>query len=180
MTGTMCLIKVGRSSLRLDLILLSQHSRFFSLRALVAAKHLPQRMKLNETDVREAFVHGTGPGGQKINKTACAVQLKHLPTGIVTRCQETRSRSQNRRFAWRLLAEKVEAREKGPESRTAIKAEIKTKKKASASKKARRKYRALGQDDEGHDVEVEAVEDSKGGNTAVEVKDESVGEQRVG
>ena len=60
---------------------------------------------------------------------------------MTIKSQATRSRSQNRKIARHLLAEKIEAAEKGPESRTALKADIKSKKKASKSKKARRKYK---------------------------------------
>lgn len=79
--------------------------------------------------------------------------MKHIPTGTVIKSQATRSRSQNRKIARRLLAEKIEAAEKGPESRAALKAEIKRAKKASKSKKARRKHRAsqyVMEDDEGN------------------------------
>ncbi|KAL9601858.1 MAG: hypothetical protein Q9219_002210 [cf. Caloplaca sp. 3 TL-2023] len=116
------------------------------------AAQLPPRLAIPEEDIEEAFLKGSGPGGQKINKTSSAVQLKHLPTGIVVKSQATRSRSQNRSIARRLLAEKLEDVEKGSESRTALKTEIKRKKKASRMKKARRKYRDLveenGQDGE--------------------------------
>ena len=57
--------------------------------------------------------------------------------------QATRSRSQNRKVARTILSEKLEEMEKGDQSRTAIKADIKRKKKASAHKKSKRKYRAL-------------------------------------
>ena len=33
-------------------------------------------------DVEERFVRGTGPGGQKINKTASTIWLRHRPTGV--------------------------------------------------------------------------------------------------
>jgi len=71
------------------------------------------------------------------------VQLKHLPSGLVVKSQATRSRSQNRKIARRLLAEKLEVAEKGPESWMAMRAEGKRKRKASMRKKANRKYRAL-------------------------------------
>lgn len=64
----------------------------------------------------------------------------------MVKSQATRSRSQNRKIARRILAEKLEEREKGPESRVAIKADLKQKRKASASKKARRKYRRLDEE----------------------------------
>lgn len=57
--------------------------------------------------------------------------------------QATRSRTQNRKIARTILAEKLEELEKGSESRVAVKAEVKRKRKASSSKKSRRKYRRL-------------------------------------
>lgn len=93
------------------------------------------------------------------NKTSSAVQLKHLPTGIVVKCQGTRSRAQNRKIARRLLADKLEFLEKGPESRIAIKEGRKSKRKASRYKKAMRKYKRLGEEenDEDEDGGVEGV-----------------------
>ena len=111
--------------------------------AALAAPKIPPRLVIKEEDIEEAFLKGSGPGGQKINKTSSAVQLKHLPTGTVVKSQATRSRSQNRSIARRLLADKLEEAEKGAKSRVAIKVEIKRRKKASSSKKARRKYREL-------------------------------------
>jgi protein subunit release factor B len=61
-------------------------------------------------DVAEKFVHGTGPGGQKINKTASTVWLRHRPTGAEVRCQAERSQAVNRVRAWRELADKLERR----------------------------------------------------------------------
>ena len=97
--------------------------------------------------------------------------MKHLPSGIVLKSQATRSRSQNRKIARRLLAEKVEAAEKGPESRMALKVEIKRKKKASKTKKARRKYKALENAKEDEEVE---DEDNRGKAVEEEVKEERV------
>ncbi|EGP90127.1 unnamed protein product [Zymoseptoria tritici ST99CH_1A5] len=117
--------------------------RSFSSRHALFEKPLPPRVVIVESDITEAFLKGSGPGGQKINKTSSAVQLKHLPTGIVVKCQETRSRAQNRKLARRILGDRLEEMEKGPQSRTALKAERDRKKKASASKKSKRKYREL-------------------------------------
>ncbi|KAJ9641833.1 hypothetical protein H2199_005046 [Coniosporium tulheliwenetii] len=117
------------------------------LRTLTTTPHSPNalspRLTILESDILESFLKGSGPGGQKINKTASAVQLKHLPTGIVVKCQHTRSRSQNRKMARRLLAERVEEMELGEESRGAMKRREMGRKKRAAGKKKRRKYRAL-------------------------------------
>lgn len=117
--------------------------RSISASAIVLEKPLPPRRVVSEDEITESFLKGTGPGGQKINKTSSAVQLKHLPTGIVVKCQGTRSREQNRKDARRLLGEKLEDIEKGDQSRTAIKAERARTKKTSADKKSKRKYRKL-------------------------------------
>lgn len=61
-------------------------------------------------DVEEKFVRGTGPGGQKINKTSSTVWLRHRPTGVEVRCQAERSQALNRARAWGELADKLERR----------------------------------------------------------------------
>jgi len=63
-------------------------------------------------DVEERFVRGTGPGGQKINKTSSCVWLRHGPTGIETRCQRERSQVVNRALAWAELCAKLEERKR--------------------------------------------------------------------
>jgi protein subunit release factor B len=60
--------------------------------------------------VEEQFVKGGGKGGQKINKTANAVQLKYPPLGLVVRCQRERKRSVNRFLALRELVDRIELR----------------------------------------------------------------------
>jgi protein subunit release factor B len=66
------------------------------------------RLNIREEDLLEKFVLGSGPGGQKVNKTASAVYLKHLPTGIEVKCSKERSQDLNRFFARRELCERVE------------------------------------------------------------------------
>lgn len=61
-------------------------------------------------EVEERFVRGTGPGGQKINKTSSTVWLRHRPTGIEVRCQAGRSQAANRQLAWELLCARLEER----------------------------------------------------------------------
>ncbi len=62
------------------------------------------------SEVEEKFVRGTGPGGQKINKTSSTVWLRHGPTGIEVRCQRERSQTANRELAWVELVTKLGAR----------------------------------------------------------------------
>ena len=41
--------------------------------------------ELDESELEEDFVRGSGPGGQSVNKTTNCVVLKHKPTGIVVK-----------------------------------------------------------------------------------------------
>ena len=65
---------------------------------------------LHASDVEERFVRGSGPGGQKINKTSSTVWLRHVPTGVEARCQAERSQFENRVRAWNELCGKLEER----------------------------------------------------------------------
>ncbi len=60
-----------------------------------------------EEDIEESFILGSGPGGQKVNKTASTVRLYHAPSGITIKCGLNRSREMNRWLARRELAEKI-------------------------------------------------------------------------
>lgn len=71
---------------------------------------------LNENDLAEQFVRGSGPGGQAVNKTNNCVMLRHIPTNIVIRCHMHRSAGANRKEARRLLIEKLDERENGSNS----------------------------------------------------------------
>ena len=65
------------------------------------------RVELREADIDERFIRGSGAGGQKINKTSSCVQLRHLPTGKIVKCQRTRSRETNRWLAREELAQQL-------------------------------------------------------------------------
>lgn len=58
-----------------------------------------KKLGIREEDLTESFIRGTGPGGQKINKTASTVVLRHEPSGHEVRCQRERSQSANRYWA---------------------------------------------------------------------------------
>lgn len=69
--------------------------------------NLIKSLGVNLNDIEEKFICGGGKGGQKINKSTNAVQLKHLPTGISVKYQKHRQRSMNRILALRELLEKL-------------------------------------------------------------------------
>ena len=69
-------------------------------------------LQIREEDIEERFVRSSGRGGQHLNKTSSAAQVRHLPTGIEARCGRERSQSLNRFLARRELLEKI-ARSRG-------------------------------------------------------------------
>ena len=63
---------------------------------------------IREEDLQEEFIRGSGPGGQKVNKTSSTVVLRHKPTGIEVRCQKERSQIMNRHWARMELCDRIE------------------------------------------------------------------------
>lgn len=66
------------------------------------------KVQINPKDLNWKFSRGTGPGGQHKNKTDTAVQLTHLPTKIVVRC-DGRSQDGNKNTALEILKAKIKA-----------------------------------------------------------------------
>lgn len=68
-----------------------------------------EKLGIREADFDERFIGGSGPGGQKINKTSSCVSLLHRPSGIEIQCQDSRSQSTNRYLARVRLCDRLEA-----------------------------------------------------------------------
>lgn len=96
-------------------------------------------LRLVPDQFQEAFIRGSGAGGQKINKTASCVWLRHLPSGVEVKVQKHREQSKNRVSAYKLLIDKIEELKKGKASERSKKLFKLRKQKQRRSKRAKEK-----------------------------------------
>ncbi|XP_048745182.2 mitochondrial translation release factor in rescue-like isoform X2 [Ostrea edulis] len=99
--------------------------------------------EIEEADLEEDIVKGSGPGGQAVNKTSNCVILKHRPTGIVVKCHATRSLTKNQELARELLQEKLDDLLNGDHSYSSQVIREKRDKKLKAKQKSKKKYQLL-------------------------------------
>lgn len=92
---------------------------------------------IEESDLQETFVRGSGPGGQKVNKSSIAVQLKHSPSGLEVKVQRERSRDANRFLARRALCDLYCEKVLGQATRKSDKASKARKQKSRRKRRSR-------------------------------------------
>jgi peptide chain release factor 2 len=64
-------------------------------------------IQVNPAELEWEFYRSGGKGGQNVNKVETAVRLKHIASGIIVECQQSRTQGENRELALKMLKSRL-------------------------------------------------------------------------
>ena len=90
------------------------HTSTATVAVLPEAEEVDIQLKPDELNIQAT--RSGGPGGQHVNTTDSCIQVTHLPTGIMVRCQDGRSQPKNKEKALSILRAKLLERKQQEEA----------------------------------------------------------------